>query len=154
MFEIFKKSLFTDIHFHRCSLLTANEPWSGHYEQVGPLWVTAHTTQFTKPGWHYLKTSGHLNSGGSYVALTDGNGNLTIVIETLSHDQSICIRPPLPSYNVADQNATLTLGGSFKGTVKELNMWQSQLGPGLSVDKLFDNKGIKLFIFKTSVIYM
>lgn len=43
----------------------------------------AHTTQFTQPGWYYLKTVGHLEKGGSYVALTDGLGNLTIIIETM-----------------------------------------------------------------------
>lgn len=43
----------------------------------------AHHTQFTQPGWTYLQTVGHLAQGGSYVALTDGKGNLTIVIETM-----------------------------------------------------------------------
>lgn len=43
----------------------------------------AHHTQFTQPGWTYLQTVGHLSQGGSYVALTDGKGNLTIVIETM-----------------------------------------------------------------------
>lgn len=44
---------------------------------------TAHTTQFTQPGWTYLQADGHLEKGGSYVALTDGLGNLTIIIETM-----------------------------------------------------------------------
>lgn len=121
--------------------MTANEPWSGHYEPVGPIWVTAHTTQFTKPGWHYLKTVGHLNGGGSYVAFGDGLGNLTIVIETLSHDQSLCIRPYLPSYEVKKQNATFQLGGKFKSQIKELYMWQSQLGAKSSDDQMFVYKG-------------
>lgn len=43
----------------------------------------AHHTQFTQPGWTYLQTVGHLEHGGSYVALTDGKGNLTVVIETM-----------------------------------------------------------------------
>lgn len=43
----------------------------------------AHTTQFTQPGWYYLKVDGHLEKGGSFVALTDGLGNLTIIIETM-----------------------------------------------------------------------
>lgn len=43
----------------------------------------AHTTQFTQPGWTYLQTVGHLVQGGSYVALTDQRGNLTVVIETM-----------------------------------------------------------------------
>nr|CAB3248136.1 galactocerebrosidase [Phallusia mammillata] len=120
--------------------MTANEPWSGHYEPVGPIWVTAHTTQFTKPGWHYLKTVGHLNGGGSYVSLTDGHNNVTIVIETLSHDQSVCIRPFLPSYVVKEQNATFAIRGWFD--IKELHMWQSQLGADSTDDQLFVYKGI------------
>lgn len=45
--------------------------------------LLAHTTQFTQPGWKYLQTVGHLTYGGTYVALSDQNGNLTIVIETM-----------------------------------------------------------------------
>lgn len=45
--------------------------------------AVAHTTQFAQPGWTYLQTIGNLTHGGSYVALTDGQGNLTIVIETM-----------------------------------------------------------------------
>lgn len=46
----------------------------------------AHTTQFTQPGWTYLQNVGHLAGGGSYIALTDGKGNLTVVIETMASD--------------------------------------------------------------------
>ena len=121
--------------------MTANEPWSGHYELTTPLWVTAHTTQFTQPGWSYLRTVGHLQSGGSYVALTDGMGSLTIVIETMSHNNSICIRPPLPSYTVNEQLATFVLDGSFKGKISKLNMWQTQLGPSSTDKDVFVYKG-------------
>lgn len=50
----------------------------------GVVFPVAHTTQFTQPGWTYLQTVGHLDQGGSYVALTDGEGNLTVVIETMA----------------------------------------------------------------------
>ena len=47
----------------------------------------AHTTQFTSPGWNYLKHGsgvGHLNHGGSYVTFFDANTqDFTIVIETM-----------------------------------------------------------------------
>lgn len=46
--------------------------------------AAAHTTQFVQPGWSYLQTVGHLAAGGSYVALSDGRGNLTIIIETMA----------------------------------------------------------------------
>jgi len=48
--------------------------------------LAAHTTQFTEPGWMYLSHHsgvGHLVGGGSYVALTDLNSHLTIIIETM-----------------------------------------------------------------------
>ena len=120
--------------------MTANEPWSGHYEVGFPLWVTAHTTQFTQPGWFYLHAVGHLHGGGSYVSLTDGKGNLTIIIETMTHDQSVCIRPPLLPYEVHDQNASFNLGGSFKKILK-LHHWQTLINPSATSDQILANKG-------------
>ncbi|XP_047467570.1 galactocerebrosidase isoform X2 [Mugil cephalus] len=118
-------SYYDDLPFGRDGLMTAEEPWSGNYVVESPIWITAHTTQFTQPGWTYLETFGHLAQGGSYVALTDGKGNLTVVIETMTHDHSICIRPPLPAFNVTSQNATFQLKGSF-ASIKELQVWRSQ----------------------------
>lgn len=47
----------------------------------------AHTTQFSQPGWRYLKHGsgvGKLPLGGSYVGLvSQGGAQLTIVIETM-----------------------------------------------------------------------
>uniref|UniRef100_A0A3B3DSA9 Galactocerebrosidase n=1 Tax=Oryzias melastigma TaxID=30732 RepID=A0A3B3DSA9_ORYME len=106
-------SYYEELPFGRCGLMTAQEPWSGNYVVSHPIWITAHTTQFTQPGWTYLQTVGHLAKGGSYVALTDGKGNLTVVIETMTHDHSVCIRPPLPAFNLTSQTATFNLQGSF-----------------------------------------
>ncbi|KAK7903998.1 hypothetical protein WMY93_016605 [Mugilogobius chulae] len=118
-------SYYDDLPFGRDGLMTAEEPWSNNYVVESPIWITAHTTQFTQPGWTYLQTVGHLVQGGSYVALTDRKGNLTVVIETMTHDHSICIRPPLPPFNVTAQNATFHLKGSF-ASIKELQVWRSQ----------------------------
>ncbi|XP_078133166.1 galactocerebrosidase isoform X2 [Sander vitreus] len=118
-------SYYDELPFGRDGLMTAEEPWSGNYVVESPIWITAHTTQFTQPGWTYLQTVGHLAQGGSYVALTDGKGNLTVVIETMTRDHSVCIRPPLLPFNVTSQNATFQLKGSF-ASIKELQVWRSQ----------------------------
>ncbi|KAM6950300.1 galactocerebrosidase-like [Lycodopsis pacificus] len=139
-------SYYKDLPFSRDGLMTAEEPWSGSYVVESPIWITAHTTQFTQPGWSYLHTVGHLAQGGSYVALTDGKGNLTVVIETMTRDHSVCIRPPLPPFNVTSQNATFHLQGSF-ASIKELQVWRSQFNfktkkssffETLTPQKLFD----------------
>jgi hypothetical protein len=56
-------------------LMRAAQPWSGHYRVSSPVWVTAHTTQFTRPGWRYLdRASVRLPRGGSVVTLAAPNG--------------------------------------------------------------------------------
>ena len=52
------------------------------------LLLAAHTTQFTHPGFHYLRHGfgvGHLAKGGSYVTLVnpDNKTDFTIVMETM-----------------------------------------------------------------------
>ncbi|MQA78900.1 MAG: galactosylceramidase [Streptosporangiales bacterium] len=66
-------------------LMLAERPWSGFYE-VGPsIWVDAHTTQFTDPGWRYLDHgSGYTDAGASYVSLrSPDSGDYSTVVETL-----------------------------------------------------------------------
>ncbi|XP_051724527.1 galactocerebrosidase [Ctenopharyngodon idella] len=118
-------SYYEDLPFGRDGLMTANEPWSGNYVVESPIWITAHTTQFTEPGWMYLQTVGHFTYGGSYVALTDKRGNLTIITETMTHDHSVCIRPPLLPYNVTVQTVTFHLKGTF-ASISELQVWRSK----------------------------
>ncbi|XP_069592492.1 galactocerebrosidase isoform X1 [Ranitomeya imitator] len=132
-------SYYDQLPFGLEGLMTAKEPWSGNYVVSSPIWITAHTTQFTQPGWYYLRTVGHLEKGGSYVALTDRKGNITIVIETMTHDNSVCIRPPLPKFDVSAQNATFQLDGSFNG-LTSLQVWYTKLCANSSKPALFTKK--------------
>ena len=112
-------------------LAHAPQPWSGWYEVGSVFWVTAHHTQFTNYGWHYLGHGsgvGHLANGGTYVSLTDGQGNLTVIIEAMSQNVSHCQYSSGPNTPVTTQEVTLQLGGGFEG-VKAMNVFYSSMNP-------------------------
>jgi galactosylceramidase len=74
---------YDNLPFGGRGLFSASSPWSGAYDVNSVLWATAHTTQFTAIGWHYLRNQsgvGRLDGGGSYVTLTNGT-DFTIVVE-------------------------------------------------------------------------
>lgn len=74
-------------------LMYANTPWSGNYRVQGAIWATAHTTQFTQPGWRYLESScGYLPEQGDYVTLKSPNGkDWSIILQTIDakHPQRV-----------------------------------------------------------------
>lgn len=50
-------SVLPGLPFSGAGLMLADQPWSGAYEVGLSVWVTAHTTQFAKPGWRYLDSA-------------------------------------------------------------------------------------------------
>lgn len=68
---------------HR-GLVTADQPWSGHYRVSPLLYVVAHTTDFTRPGWLFVAGgNGRLRGGGSYVTYEEPGGRAwTMVVQT------------------------------------------------------------------------
>jgi len=124
-------SYYPQLPYGGDGLMTAYEPWSGHYVVESPIWVTAHTTQFTSIGWSYLIHGfgvQKLDYGGSFVTLTDENRkHITVVIETMTHNHSVCIRPRLPEYSVLPQQADFQLMGRLL-RIQELKVWKTKLG--------------------------
>jgi hypothetical protein len=57
-----------DLPSEDLGLVRANQPWSGNFSVSPLVWAIAQTTQFTRPGWRYLRAaSRQLGSGGSVV---------------------------------------------------------------------------------------
>jgi hypothetical protein len=98
------------------------------------VWVSAHTTWFTKPSaWRYFG-GGHLEKGGSYVALTDGKGGITIVVEKMAWEdvnQGRFRQKFFPQeYKTDDETLTFTAsGGDVGGALirdATLGVWRSR----------------------------
>ncbi|MFJ8623263.1 ricin-type beta-trefoil lectin domain protein [Kitasatospora sp. NPDC093550] len=110
-------ALYPDLFFSTDGMSIADQPWSGHYAIGKTTWVTAHTTQFAKPGWRYIDSaSGYLGGArgnGSYVTLRSADrGDYSTVIETMDA--------------TAAQTASFTVtGGLSTGPV---HVWSTDLG--------------------------
>ena len=81
-------ALYPNMYFSTDGMSIANQPWSGNYSIGKTTWVTAQTTQFTAPGWHYIDSaSGYLGANranGSYVTLkSTNNTDYSTIIETM-----------------------------------------------------------------------
>lgn len=110
---------FDDIGFIKC-----NQPWSGHYTVTPSLWVMAHTSQFTQPGWRYIDSASGFFSGdstgahGSYVALkSPDNSNFSVIVETVEAESS--------------QTAHFKIAGFPQGT---LHLWATNLNSANPLD--------------------
>lgn len=103
----------------RSGLMTANEPWSGHYKVDPAIWAFAHTTQFAEPGWQYIDSGcGWLrDKGGSYVTLrSPDGGDYTIVVETMDSSYAY------PGLGRAGE-VIFQLGAGFSN--KPVHVWRS-----------------------------
>ncbi|MGW7449758.1 ricin-type beta-trefoil lectin domain protein [Kitasatospora sp. NPDC054795] len=109
-------ALYPDLFFSTDGMSIANQPWSGNYGIGRTTWVTAHTTQFTQPGWSYIDAaSGYLGgarANGSYVTLKSTNKrDYSTVIETLDA--------------TAAQTANFTVSGGL--STGKVHVWSTDL---------------------------
>ena len=111
-------SYFHGTNWYASSMLTAVQPWSGFYGDdidgsLPVVWATAHVTQFTDVGWHYLQNgsgSGVLPQGGYYAGFVSPDGTeFTMNIAKISREHAPCTRPKLPEFDVAEETITFTL---------------------------------------------
>jgi galactosylceramidase len=122
-------------NWFRTGLMSALQPWSGSYGSLSMLWATAHTTQFARPGWHYLPNgtgpgtgSGLLARGGSYVTLQApgaAGAEFSIVIEKMSPDHSPCVRWHVFNFTAQAENATFQLAGG-PARAAQLQLWRTR----------------------------
>jgi O-glycosyl hydrolase len=106
-------SWYDTMPFQAAGLMGANEPWSGAYTAGASLWATAHTTQFTQPGWRYVDSAkGYLDGGGSYVALrAPDSGDYSLIVETIDA--------------TAPQRLKFSVTGGL--SARPVNVWSSDL---------------------------
>eukprot|EP01052_Picozoa_sp_SAG31_P020512 SAG31_NODE_1546_length_7927_cov_29.239525_2_plen_640_part_00 len=116
-------SVGNGMNYNGHGLTWAEVPWSGKYNVNSPIWVSAHYTQATEPGWYFLPVgagSGMLPAGGSYVSLVsprdcggftseDTKMGFTLIVQTMEHDMSACFKDTHPPFSVSPQNVTFTL---------------------------------------------
>jgi hypothetical protein len=83
-------AIYDNMPFDNVGFIKCNQPWSGHYVITPALWVMAHTSQFTQPGWQYIdKACGFFDGDttgahGSFVTLkSPDHSDYSIIIETV-----------------------------------------------------------------------
>ncbi|MFB7224393.1 ricin-type beta-trefoil lectin domain protein [Streptomyces sp. NPDC056227] len=112
-------ALYPNLNFSTDGMSIANQPWSGNYKIGKTTWVTAHTTQFTRPGWKYIDSAGGYLGGkrtnGSYVTMkSTDNSDYSTVIETM--DASVA------------QNARFTVTGGL--STGQVHVWATDVRSG------------------------
>ena len=108
-------------------LMKANTPWSGHYDVIPPIWTTAHTTQFARPGWKYLDGGcGLLEKTGSYVTLRspDESGDYSIIVETMQggYENIVSRKDGDPLPDIPARPARFNVKNLSTGTI---HVWRS-----------------------------
>lgn len=102
------EAIYDNVPYTYKGIIEASHPWSGYYKIEPSLWVVAHFTQFTEPGWYYLNSGCASGSEHSYLTLKN-NATDDISIILLNRSSS-----------------TETFGVTLSGlSVSSLNVYQT-----------------------------
>lgn len=86
------EAIYDNVPYTCKGILVASHPWSGHYQVEPSLWVTAHFTQFTKPGWEYVDSACTVSKAISSLTLRDPKtGDYSIILLNMSEDSETVI---------------------------------------------------------------
>ena len=138
-------SYYHGTDWYGASLLTAVEPWSGHFDLQPVVWATAHVTQFAQPGWRYLargRGSGELPGGGFYTSIvstadaSSADDEFSLFVVKIDRDMDSCTRPELPDFKVHAEVAYFHLP-SHAGV--SLACWRSNFAQAKPI--LFEQQG-------------
>ncbi|MBS2551583.1 ricin-type beta-trefoil lectin domain protein [Catenulispora sp. NL8] len=109
-------ALYQNMYFSTDGMAEASQPWSGNYSIGKNTWVTAQTTQFTQPGWHYV------DSGSGYLGGNRANGSFVTLKSTDNHDYSTVIETMDAT---AAQTANFTVTGGL--STGKVHVWATNV---------------------------
>jgi len=121
-------SVYANLEDQAAGLMSAMEPWSGHWDVSPPIWTSAQWCQFTQPGWRFLSvpsgSSGLLPGGGTYVSLVAPGGpsaGFTLILETFGKLSARCAGASA----AAPQSLVFALAGGLPAPGARLFVWQT-----------------------------
>ena len=131
-------AFYPTVAFWNEGMISATQPWSGHYVASPTIWASAHTTQFTVAGrsWYLPqgKGAGELKGGGTYVSFWDPSSlDLSIVVETAGpaveafcsgNCNGVCNYGPA----AGPQVATFAVSNLNVSAAAKLAVWRTRLG--------------------------
>lgn len=103
-------------------LVSAIEPWTGHYEADFGIWMSAHFTRFIDKGWQYIDGA-CFGDGKENHSITETTNNYMTVASAETGDYSVVVT----NDSATERNYTFVVSNLTKaGSI--INVWESR-GP-------------------------
>jgi hypothetical protein len=123
-------SIPADLPLEGRGLVTADQPWSGHYQVNEMTWILAQTTAFTRPGWVHVRGASQEFSGGygSYVSYEPRNRSAwTMVAQTSTAPRA--------------QTITVHLAGGLP--TRTVHVWSTSIGASVRIKWFAQHADVK-----------